>query len=156
MNKSLVVLNHILDEYANNKGVSPIELACKHYDICLNNGLIDSSFDIQDFLTNIGFNQDEIQEYLESVSPIELACEKHKKIVALRIVNNEDGSVMDTFYLVNPDADKLEKLKNLVEGRFVDEMNGDENPFLDNYSAIYDYIAENFQLISAEDFTIEW
>lgn len=81
---------------------------------------------------------------------------KRKNIVALRIVNNEDGSVMDTFYLVNPDADKLEKLKNLVEGRFVDEISGDENPFLDNYSAIYDYIAENFQLVSAEDFTIEW
>lgn len=84
---------------------------------------------------------------------------KRKNIVVLKIVDNEDGSIMDTFYLVNPDADKLVKLKDLIENRFDDEMNGDENPFLDNYSAIYDYIAENFQSISynsAEDFTIEW
>lgn len=65
MKKTMVVLNHILDEYANNKGVSSIDLACEHYKYCLENGFIDSSFDVQDFLTNVGFSQDEIQEYLE-------------------------------------------------------------------------------------------
>ena len=70
MKKTMVVLNHILDEYANNIGVSPIELACEHYDVCKENGLIDSSFDVQDFLTNIGFSQNEIQEYLEEQNGI--------------------------------------------------------------------------------------
>ena len=65
MKKTLIVLNHILDEYANNKGVSSIDLACEHYKCCLENGLIDSSFDVQDFLTNVGFSQDEIQEHLK-------------------------------------------------------------------------------------------
>lgn len=63
--KTMVVLNHILDEYANNIGVSPIELACEHYKYCLENGLVDSSFDIQEFLADVGFGENEIQEYLE-------------------------------------------------------------------------------------------
>ena len=40
------------------------------------------------------------------------------RIVELVIKDNDIGEIQDTYYLLNPDKDKLAKLKQMIEGRF--------------------------------------
>ena len=87
------------------------------------------------------------------------------KIVKVDIVDNDDIGVLSTYYLVNPNKDKLEEFKRKIEGRFDvfsdvnasdEEITKAEN-FCDNiWGEIADFIAANFTTIEVENFEIEY
>ena len=83
-----------------------------------------------------------------------------KKFVRVDIVDNDNGCgeerVMDTYILVIPTdehiyyKEKLEELQDMLNNRF-------ESGEFEQYSEIYDYIMENFEVLEVSDFTeIEW
>lgn len=78
------------------------------------------------------------------------------KIVRLDFTDTElshyDEHFVETFYLVNPDEEKLNYLKEKVEHRF--DGKGDEN--WEQFSAVCDYVAENFDVLHIENFEINW
>lgn len=79
-----------------------------------------------------------------------------KVFVKVDIVDNDydkaTDRVMNTYILVNPDFEKLDKLQQMLKNRFVEQ-----NEFADDYGAINDYIKENFDLIDITYFVeIEW
>ena len=79
---------------------------------------------------------------------------KKGDIVRLDIVDNDaDYSVrlQGTYYLKNPDENKLQELKRMIENRF-----DEENPFTDSYIAVDEYIEENFETVEIETKEIEW
>ena len=65
--------------------------------------------------------------------------------VELKIVDNDyawdEDRVRDTYILINPDAEKLEKLREVVDGRFDDED-------WIGYESLQSYIENNFEIIS--------
>ena len=75
------------------------------------------------------------------------------KIVRLDFTDTElshyDEHFVETFYLVNPDEEKLNYLKEKVEHRFDDEN-------WEQFSTVYDYVAENFDVLHIENFEINW
>jgi len=81
-----------------------------------------------------------------------------EKIIRLDIIDNdwdeENPRIMDTFYLVNPDMEKLDKLQKLMNNRFDYEEDNEEN--IEYFEEIYDYIEENFTSIDIELKEIEW
>ena len=60
--------------------------------------------------------------------------------------NWEEGKVMDTCILVNPNMGKLQVLQKMIDdGEFED------------FSEMFDYITENFEVLNMTDFIeIEW
>lgn len=83
----------------------------------------------------------------------------NERIIRLDIVDNDTSSVeamQGTFYLLNPNEEKLEKLKQKIENRFLDHENGIKNPFIDNFSAIIDFIEHNFTTINVEKILVLW
>lgn len=77
-----------------------------------------------------------------------------EKIVRLDIVDYDadySERLQGTFYLVNPDEEKLMQLKYMIETRF---DNAPDNEI--DWSTIYDYINENFEKIDVEKFEIKW
>ena len=76
------------------------------------------------------------------------------KYVEVKIVDNDydyrEERVMDTYILVNPNMEKLEELRDMINGRF-------ENEDWDGYENIYTYISENFEVLDiVETVEIEW
>jgi hypothetical protein len=80
-----------------------------------------------------------------------------EKIIRLDIIDNdwdeENPRIMDTYYLVNPDMEKLDELQKLMNNRF-DYEDGDE--YIESFEEIYDYIEENFTSIDIKLKEIEW
>lgn len=80
---------------------------------------------------------------------------KNINIVRVDIVDNEeyDGEqVLDTMYLVNPDMDKLIKLKERVESRF----DADDEPTFGCIDEIQALITEQFKEIEVDKVEISW
>jgi thymidylate kinase len=81
-----------------------------------------------------------------------------EKIIRVDIIDNdwdeENPRIMETFYLVNPDMEKLDRLQKLMQNRFDYEENNEEN--IEYFEEIYDYIEENFTSIDIELKEIEW
>ena len=81
-----------------------------------------------------------------------------EKIIRVDIIDtdwdNENPRIMETFYLVNPDVEKLDKLQKLMNNRFDYEEDNEEN--IEYFEEIYDYIEENFTSIDIELKEIEW
>lgn len=81
-----------------------------------------------------------------------------EKIIRVDIIDtdwdNENPRIMETFYLVNPDMEKLDRLQNLMKNRFDYEEDSEEN--IEYFEEIYDYIEENFTSIDIELKEIEW
>ncbi len=79
-----------------------------------------------------------------------------RKIVRLDIIDEElndyDEHFIETFYLINPDEEKLEFLKSKIEHRYDGE--GDEE--FEQFSAVYDYVIKNFNLLNVEGYEIQW
>ena len=81
-----------------------------------------------------------------------------EQIVILNIIDSDDydKQILDTFYLVNPDENRLNELREMIEHRFEDDRAGKDNRFLGNFGAIYDYVSENFKTLDVKEFDIEW
>lgn len=81
-----------------------------------------------------------------------------EKIVILNIIDSGEDytQTIETFYLINPDENRLNELKEMVEHRFEDDRAGKDNRFLGNFGAIYDYVSENFKTLDVKEFDIEW
>lgn len=80
---------------------------------------------------------------------------KNIRIVRVDIVDNEeyDGDqVLDTIYLVNPDMDKLLKLKARVERRF----DTDDEPTFGCIDEIQALITKQFKEIEVDKVEISW
>jgi thymidylate kinase len=81
-----------------------------------------------------------------------------EKIIRVDIIDtdwdNENPRIMETFYLVNPDVKKLDRLQKLMKNRFDYEEDNEEN--IEYFEEIYDYIEENFTSIDIELKEIEW
>lgn len=86
---------------------------------------------------------------------------ENKKIVKVNIRDNElfydrdfpDG-VLREYYLINPDEEKLNELKVLIETRF----DGDDEALRDNiWDVIEDFVNENFIVLNiTEEFEIAY
>lgn len=73
-------------------------------------------------------------------------------IVRLDIVDNdwtESEQILFTFYLVNPDKDKLNALKEMIENRF-------DADYEFTWDVMFDYIETNFETIDIDSFIINW
>ena len=83
---------------------------------------------------------------------------QNEKMVALNIIDSGDydKQILDTFYLINPDENRLYELREMIEHRFKDDRAGKYNRFLGNFGAIYDYVSENFKTLDVKEFDIEW
>lgn len=79
-------------------------------------------------------------------------------IVRLDIVDNygDCSILLDTYYLANPDEEKLQELKSMVENRYKDKKSGKDNPFAYNYSGVKDYVINNFRTIDIETREVKW
>lgn len=83
-------------------------------------------------------------------------CEE--PIIRLDIVDpySDCKIILDTYYVVNPDEEKLQALKSMVENRYEDEKSGKDNPFTYNYNGVKDYIINNFKTIEIETKEVKW
>lgn len=84
-------------------------------------------------------------------------CEE--KIIRLDIVDEDappEERAQCTYYLVNPDEDKLQEFKSMVENRFDDEENGIDNPFIGDFCAVKDYVTNNFKTVDFETREVKW
>lgn len=79
-----------------------------------------------------------------------------RKIVRLDIIDEElndyDEHFVETFYLINPDEEKLEFLKSKIEHRY----DGEGDAEFEQFSAVYDYVIKNFALLNVEGYEIKW
>lgn len=76
------------------------------------------------------------------------------RLVKLDIVDKDLPSsqqLQATFYLVDPDPEKLQELKYMIETRF---DNAPDNEV--DWSTIYDFIDANFKTLTVDTFEIEW
>lgn len=82
-----------------------------------------------------------------------------EKIIRLDIVD-EDAPLKDrlqcTYYLVNPDEDKLQEFKSMVENRYMDEENGIENSFIGDFCAVMEFVTNNFRTLDIETREVKW
>jgi hypothetical protein len=68
-------------------------------------------------------------------------------------INEKDG-ILKTYYLVNPDREKLIELRDMVENRFDDENYDDRDGYWDK---IDEFVQQNFSAIEiADTFIIEY
>ena len=79
---------------------------------------------------------------------------EEKKFARVDIVDNDigyyDERVMNTFFIVNPNLDKLEELQNKLNNRF-------EDGEIEQYGDVIAYMNENFEVLKISDhFEIEW
>ena len=82
-----------------------------------------------------------------------------EKIIRLDIVDEDappDERAQCTYYLLNPDEDKLQEFKCMVENRFDDEEYGKENPFIGDFGAVMDYVTNNFKTVDIETREVKW
>lgn len=74
-------------------------------------------------------------------------------IVRLEIVDNDtmnyEERLQGVFYLVDPNEEKLEELKTLIENRF-------ETGAIEQYYEVVAFIVDNFNMIRMDTFQIEW
>lgn len=82
---------------------------------------------------------------------------KIPNIIRVDIVDNEPqediGRVLATYYLVNPDKEKLEEIKKRVESRFETE---DDEPTVGCICEIEDDFKNSFEMITLDTVEIEW
>lgn len=80
------------------------------------------------------------------------------RIVRLDIADSDEGytDLLGTFYLINPDTEKLNWFKAKMASRFDDEMNDIENPFSDTFDRVYEFIENNFETVEIETERAEW
>ena len=78
-----------------------------------------------------------------------------KDIIRVDIIDNEPenpkGRILETYYLIAPNRDKLEALRKAIEQRF-DDKNSEFNGLWD----IREYINKNFHALDIERMEIEW
>ena len=75
---------------------------------------------------------------------------KENKYVRVDIVKND--CVLDTYILINPSMEKLAVLQERMRFRFEEE-----NEFLNNFDAIYDYLRDNFEVLPISNFKeLDW
>jgi hypothetical protein len=79
---------------------------------------------------------------------------KMNRYVEVNIVDNEhdwdEDRVMDTYILINPNMEKLDELRDMINERF-------ENENWRGYEEIDTFILENFEMLSiSETVEIEW
>ncbi len=78
-----------------------------------------------------------------------------ENIIRVDIINNEPENpknrVLETYYLLDPNRDKLEALRKAIEQRLDDE-NSDYKGLWD----IREYINKNFLTLDIERMEIEW
>lgn len=86
------------------------------------------------------------------------------KIVKVDIIDNDlshnENPILDTYYLIDPDREKLQQLKEMIENRFeyqYDETLSDEEIIakeliVDNiWDCIYDFITTNFKILDINE-----
>ena len=64
--------------------------------------------------------------------------------------------ILETFYLVNPDEQKLSFLKNKIETRFDESFDNKEEQIKDWWAFIYDFVRNNFKVLEVKTKEIEW
>lgn len=78
-----------------------------------------------------------------------------ENIIRVDIIDNEPENpksrILETYYLINPDRDKLEALRKAIENRF-----DDENSEYKGLWDIRDYINKNFLTLGIERTEIKW
>lgn len=91
---------------------------------------------------------------------------KNDKIVRVIVVDTEPFSggencecigscpILQTYYLKNPDMEKLEKLKFHIQRRY--QFLEDFGEGFETIDDIDEYVKENFEEISIEDYSIDW
>lgn len=82
-----------------------------------------------------------------------------EKIIRLDIVDEDaplDKRAQCTYYLVNPDEDKLQEFKSMVENRYDEDANGKDNPFIGDFGAVMDYVTDNFKTMNIEKREVKW
>ncbi len=82
-----------------------------------------------------------------------------EKIIRLDIVDEDappEERVQRTYYLVNPDEEKLQEFKSMVENRYEDKEKGKDNPFIDSFGAVMDYVTDNFKIVDIETREVKW
>lgn len=112
-----------------------------------------------DILFNLGMTTNEIDdcaglEYRENDDD-EYECGSN--IVRVDIVDDDyshdEDRIIDTFYLVNPDAELLEELQKKIDARYDGE---DGEDYIEDYTEIIDFINEHFETVHIETKEIEW
>ena len=81
-------------------------------------------------------------------------------IVRVDVVDNDvsftNERILETFYLIDPDEQKLSFLKNKIETRFDESFDNKEEQLEDWWAFIYDFVRNNFKVLEVETKEIEW
>lgn len=81
-------------------------------------------------------------------------------IVRVDVVDDDvsfiNERILETFYLINPDEQKLSFLKNKIETRFDESFDNKEEQLEDWWAFIYDFVRNNFKVLEVETKEIEW
>ena len=81
-------------------------------------------------------------------------------IVRVDVVDNDvsftNERILETFYLIDPDEQKLSFLKNKIETRFDESFDNKEEQIEDWWAFIYDFVRNNFKVLDIETKEIEW
>lgn len=81
-------------------------------------------------------------------------------IVRVDVVDNDvsftNERILETFYLINPDEQKLSFLKNKIETRFDESFDNKEEQIEDWWAFIYDFVRNDFKVLDIETKEIEW
>ena len=71
--------------------------------------------------------------------------------VMLKIKDSDDGIILDTFLVKNPSQKALDGLQDLVDKRYDDDFEGDWD-----YSEVYEFVANNFEIIGYNEEIIRY
>ncbi len=78
-----------------------------------------------------------------------------ENIIRVDIIDNEPenlkGRIPETYYLINPDRDKLEALRKAIENRLENE-----NSQYNGLWNVREYVNNNFLTLDIERMEIEW
>lgn len=81
-------------------------------------------------------------------------------IVRVDVVDDDvsftNERILETFYLINPDEQKLSFLKNKIETRFDESFDNKEEQLEDWWAFIYDFVRNNFKVLDVKTKEIEW
>lgn len=81
-------------------------------------------------------------------------------IVRVDVVDNDvsftNERILETFYLIDPDEQKLSFLKNKIETRFDESFDNKEEQIEDWWAFIYDFVRNNFKVLDVKTKEIEW
>ena len=81
-------------------------------------------------------------------------------IVRVDVVDNNvsftNERILETFYLIDPDEQKLSFLKNKIETRFDESFDNKEEQIEDWWAFIYDFVRNNFKVLDVKTKEIEW